>query len=206
MQKRDAWERFYGTRPRPWGGAIELPAIPESGRVLEIGCGGGRMLLPCSKKIGTGGDGAELVGMDPSRNALLALAGECPGVLVQGDVASLPFGDGSFSLVICRHVLEHLRMPERTEAAAEMLRVLKKGGRLHFEAFSTGDARFRKGKQIEERTFLRGDGIIHHYFEEEEARHLFKGASAITIHRHGWSEKAGLEPMARESLVADVLR
>lgn len=206
MQKRDAWERFYSTQPRPWGGAIELPSIPDSGRVLEIGCGGGRMLLPCSKQMGAGSKGAVLVGLDPSRNALSALAEECPGILVQGSVTSLPFLDRSFAFVICRHVLEHLLAPERAEAAAEMLRVLEKGGRLHFEAFSTGDARFRKGKQVEERTFLRGDGIIHHYFQEEEARQLFKGATSIAITRHGWSEKAGPEPMARESLVVDVVR
>ena len=46
---------------------------------------------------------------------------------VQADLAAAPFADGSFDLVICSHVLEHI--PDDRKAMSEILRVLKPGGR-----------------------------------------------------------------------------
>ena len=199
---KNAWERFYEKHGRPWGGAVELPAIPPKSSVLELGCGGGRFLLPLLR----GKQAAELAGVDIARSPLVQLANDAPGILVQADAAHLPFRDKIFDVVCCRHVLGHLMEDDRKAAAREILRVLKKTGKAHFEAFSTKDARFGKGREIEPRTFLRGDGIIHHYFEDEEARRLFGDASVVTITKRGWSERAGLAKMARQSLVAEILR
>jgi len=49
-----------------------------------------------------------------------------PGT-VQADLTSAPFADGSFDLVICSHVLEHV--PDDRKAMAEILRILAPGGR-----------------------------------------------------------------------------
>jgi SAM-dependent methyltransferase len=51
-----------------------------------------------------------------------------PGVQVVGDAHRLPFADDSFDVVTCTEVLEHLVDPPA--AAAEIVRVLKPGGRL----------------------------------------------------------------------------
>jgi SAM-dependent methyltransferase len=147
-----------------------------------------------------------LVGVDIARSSLVRLAVDAPGILVQADAARLPFRDAAFDVVLCRHVLGHLVEDDRKAAAKEILRVLRKNGKAHFEVFSTDDARFGKGRKVEPRTFLRGDGIIHHYFEDEEARRLFGGASGITIQMRGWSERAGHARMARRSLVAEIIR
>ena len=45
-----------------------------------------------------------------------------------GDMHQLPFRDGSFDVVVCTEVLEHVRRPEAT--VAELARVLRAGGRL----------------------------------------------------------------------------
>src|SRR5688500_18775243 len=45
---------------------------------------------------------------------------------VQADVTDLPFAGGSFDLVVCLHVLEHV--PDDRTAVAEFLRVLRPGG------------------------------------------------------------------------------
>jgi predicted SAM-dependent methyltransferase len=45
---------------------------------------------------------------------------------VKADITKLPFEDESFDVILCNHVLEHIK--EDTQAMKELLRVLKKGG------------------------------------------------------------------------------
>ena len=202
MRTKGAWERFYEGRPRPWGGAVEIPSIPTGSSVLELGCGGGRLLLPVIAR-GTAG---RLVGVDFARTPLVQLNKDAAGMLVQADAAILPFRDGVFDVVLCRHLLGHLMEDRRRAAAAEVLRTLRKGGRALIEVFSTADARSGKGKRIEEDTFLRGDGITHHYFEQQELQGLFLGASSVAMKLYRWKEKAGAVMMKREALSAEVLK
>ncbi len=199
---RAAWESFYKTRRHPWGGAVELPEIPQGALVLESGCGGGRMLLPLLRLR----PGLEVVGLDIARSSLVPLARERPGAIVQADAAALPFRDESFDAVICRHVLGHLPEPGRRAAAVEMLRVLKGGGTLFFEGFSTGDGRFGRGREVEPATFVRGDGIWHHYFTPEEVGCLFSGAGRADVRENGWDEKAGRTRMKRAVVTARIRR
>jgi len=58
---------------------------------------------------------------------------------VAGDAHTLPFRDASFDLIACRHVARLLGSPEH--AAAEMHRVLRRGGRVAIcDVMATGDA------------------------------------------------------------------
>lgn len=87
--------------------------------VLDIGCG-------------TGGDIVELgderaVGLDPSQ--MMCTTAASRGVIVcRGEATTLPFRDGMFDGVRADRVLQHLEDPQR--AIAEMVRVLKGGGRV----------------------------------------------------------------------------
>ncbi|HEX8268883.1 MAG TPA: methyltransferase domain-containing protein [Flavobacterium sp.] len=45
---------------------------------------------------------------------------------VKADICNLPFGDNSFDIILCNHVLEHI--PDDTKAMQELYRVLKPGG------------------------------------------------------------------------------
>jgi SAM-dependent methyltransferase len=45
---------------------------------------------------------------------------------VRMDVTAIEFGDASFDVILCNHVLEHV--PDDTKAMRELLRVLKPGG------------------------------------------------------------------------------
>lgn len=200
MKMQAAWERFYETRRRPWGGAVELPGIPPGSLVLETGCGGGRLLEPLSRHR----PGLTVVGMDLARSSLLPLARNFPGWLVQADVSALPFRDGAFDAVVCRHVLGHLPEPGRKAAASEMLRVLKGGGSLFFEGFSTGDARFGKGCRVEPATFERGDGTWQHYFTAEEVGRLFAGALRSEVREKSWEERAGRTRLKRAVVTARI--
>lgn len=45
---------------------------------------------------------------------------------VKADICNLPFGDDSYDIILCNHVLEHI--PDDTRAMQELYRVMKPGG------------------------------------------------------------------------------
>ena len=163
------WQTDYQTRGSLWAGASYLlPEIPKHALVLETGCGNGKTLRSL---------GQNAVGIDIS-SAAVQLAG--PSALV-GDVRFLPFKDSVFDIIFCWHVLGHLFFKERETAADEMLRVLKPGGVLYVKDFSRNDFRYGEGIEVESSSFLRGDGIITHYFEQEELVSLFGPSDISTV-------------------------
>lgn len=151
----------YKQRGARWGGAsFDVPEFSDDEAVLETGCGNGKTLKSLPPKA---------VGIDISKEAVTLAGGNC----VVGDVRNLPFKDEVFDAVMCFHVLGHLNFEDRIKSVNEMFRVLKKGGRIYFKAFSVQDFRFGKGKEVEKNSFLKGDGITTHYFEPEEVGALF---------------------------------
>ncbi|MEW4527087.1 methyltransferase domain-containing protein [Maioricimonas sp. JC845] len=98
-------------------------AAHTSSRVLDIGCGYEAPDLASISAPDTTRVGIDIVTeVRPSR---------APGVtFVIGNSEELPFADSSFSLVICRSVLEHIIHPPRV--FHEVARVLEPGGRFLF--------------------------------------------------------------------------
>jgi SAM-dependent methyltransferase len=161
------WQTDYELRGPRWGGASYLlPEIPDTALVLETGCGNGKTLRSL---------GPNAIGIDISPTAV-NLAGASA---IVGDICYLPFRDAVFDIIFCWHVLGHLQAAGRKTAADELLRVLKPGGFLYFKDFSRNDYRYGKGTEVEPDSFLRGDGIMTHYFEREELAPLF-GPSVIS--------------------------
>lgn len=161
------WQTDYELRGPRWGGASYLlPKIPDTALVLETGCGNGKTLRSL---------GPNAIGIDISPTAV-NLAGTSA---IVGDICYLPFRDAVFDIIFCWHVLGHLPAAGRKTAADELLRVLKPGGFLYFKDFSRNDYRYGKGTEVEPDSFLRGDGIMTHYFEREELAPLF-GPSVIS--------------------------
>jgi len=108
------------------------------------------------------------------------------GFLV-ADARALPFRDAAFDAIICWHILGHLDKEGRKGMVRELGRVLAGGGRVFFRGFSRADMRYGKGKETEEGTFLRGDGISTHYFTEEETEELFTGFSREVLAAETWT-------------------
>lgn len=106
-------------------------AAPDGARVLEVGCGPGHLSIRLARQHGLDVTGLDL---DPAMieraraNADRVGDGDerRPSFLV-GDVASLPFPDGSFDLVVSTFSMHHWADP--TAGLAEIGRVLRSGAR-----------------------------------------------------------------------------
>jgi SAM-dependent methyltransferase len=95
----------------------------DLGDTLEIGCGYGVLARTF---IGRTRSYAGLDLTEEQARAIIRLGGS--GVV--GDIHDLPFGDGSFDIVVGDNVVEHALDPERV--LSEVRRVLRPGGRAFF--------------------------------------------------------------------------
>lgn len=174
IKARGAWDRLYSKHGMQFGGAGDLAPLlkllkPQA-LVLDVGCGEGKSAEVLMKTV-------EVVGCDFSREALKRLRHRVDlrnGLnLVECDMVSLPFDDEKFDAISCVHALSHLVLDDRRAAAKEMYRVTKPSGLLFIEAFDRGDLRYGRGEVVESSTFVRGNGIMTHYFGKGEIAGLF---------------------------------
>jgi SAM-dependent methyltransferase len=105
---------------------VERVGVNEGDRVLDVACGTGNAAIPAAAKGGvvTGLDITPELLEDAKRNA------EKYGVeaeWVEGDAQDLPFDDGSFDLVLS--TFGCMFAPDHAKTAAEIVRVLRPGGR-----------------------------------------------------------------------------
>jgi len=105
---------------------IRLPE-GEGRRFLEVGCNWGRWCVAAARR------GYEVVGVDPSLNALRAArrVAERLGVdatYVVADARHLPFPDDSFDAVFSYSVFQHFAREDAVASFAEIGRVVRPGG------------------------------------------------------------------------------
>jgi len=198
---RTAWEQDYRTRGRLWGGApVLLPGIPAGTRVLDIGCGDGKTVEALVNHS------CDITAIDFSKGAVAmsqrSLAAYDSGDALVADGRWLPFADDAFGVVLARHVIGHLHKEGRMKIASEAARVLKPCGRLFFLEFSTDDMRNGTGREVEENTFSRGNGIITHYFTEPEVEALFGGLKKESISTRSWKMWVKGRDLTRAEIVA----
>ncbi len=86
-------------------------------RILDVGTGTGFVASILSRL------GHEVVGLDISRGMLEVARRKCDVELVMGDAEDLPFDDGSFDAVVCRHLIWTLPNPKK--ALKEWARVAR---------------------------------------------------------------------------------
>lgn len=104
-------------------------------KVIDVGCGAGRHSFEAYRRgadvIAFDQDAVELAGVDTLLQAM-GHDGEAPefakAQVVVGDALALPYPDATFDCVIASEILEHI--PSDDAAIAELIRVLKPGGRL----------------------------------------------------------------------------
>ncbi|MGD9962677.1 MAG: class I SAM-dependent methyltransferase, partial [Thermoplasmata archaeon] len=178
---RDAWQRLYSKKGLHYGGTGDLsilkPHLKRDMLVLDAGCGDGKTAEALARLC-------EVVACDFSREALNALRAQRDPdkvvELVECNLYNTPFAPEKYSAVTCVHTLSHMVEKDRAAAAEQLSKVLVRGGYLYVEVFGRGDMRHGKGEEVEPSSFLRGDGIMTHYFAEGEVGALFPGMDVVT--------------------------
>jgi SAM-dependent methyltransferase len=111
----------------------QVPGIPRAGLVLDAGCGTGRYAAAWRTLF----PAATVVGVDINRT-ILRTGQVQPGALapINGNLEALPFGSGSFDVVMSRGAIQHTADPR--QALRELLRVCRPGGILYFYTYCHG--------------------------------------------------------------------
>jgi 2-polyprenyl-3-methyl-5-hydroxy-6-metoxy-1,4-benzoquinol methylase len=169
-----AWGGVYRVHLRPRLRALRRPA-----RVLDLGCGGGDVVVRLAGLAARDGLDVEWVGADPDPRAReAARERERPGVrFVSRGSAELRASGETFDIVLSNHVIHHLEPTElrgfvddsRALARSAVLHADIARGRLAYALYAVGVTPLAPG------TFLRTDGlrsIRRSYRADELARAL----------------------------------
>ena len=129
LEQQEAYRRRYARENPGWQPATHVyrdriaAHLRPDARVLDLGCGRGGVVEQLR------GRGGWWIGADPDLRSLREhRLPTLPRLCSRAE--RLPFPEGTFGLVCCSWVLEHLPDPPR--ALAEVARVLAPGGRLIF--------------------------------------------------------------------------
>jgi 2-polyprenyl-3-methyl-5-hydroxy-6-metoxy-1,4-benzoquinol methylase len=127
----------FGTSLKAVRNAKELSrlGLRPGQRVLDCGSGGGILINQLVARFGVKGAGVDLSRLALSR---AREAGSKAIIYKQGVLEKLPFATGSFDAVVSFDVLEHVE--PKAQALAEIVRVLKPGGKALVYAVSSADS------------------------------------------------------------------
>jgi ubiquinone/menaquinone biosynthesis C-methylase UbiE len=110
---------------------VELAEIRTGEAVLDLASGRGASLIPAAQAVGPNG---RVVGVDLAPTMVdrlradLEQLGIAHASVQVGDVMNLDLGDDGFDVALCGFTL--MLLPDPTRAVAEMVRVLRPGGRV----------------------------------------------------------------------------
>jgi len=172
---RRRWDAFASAL-RSFSGA-RADGLPL--RVLDAGCGDGINLVGLRQVLADLGLRAQLVATDmsPVRVNRVVEAGRAPGRVALGSVTALPFATGTFDVVLCNHVIEHV--PGPAAAVAEIARVLRSGGLAIIGVPNEGCLLARLRNHVFQRSILKATDHVNFFTGDSLSRLLSRGGLAV---------------------------
>lgn len=149
-------------KPRLDENWLRLLGLPSSGTLLEIGGGTGRISQMFEGKVD------QIITLDESMQMLYQAREKRCISLVQGHAEQLPFADAALDRVLLVDSYHHFR--DHSQAAQEIVRVLKPGGKMLIEE---PDIRWLSVKMIALMEKILG--MRSRFFRGEEITALFRG-------------------------------
>lgn len=164
---------------------VELLKGDDSATVLDLGSGSGRHTVYLARH------GFSVFGLDDALEGIeitrewLSKEGLTADLRLGSMTDPFPYEDAFFDGVVSVQVIHHARAAAIRGIAAEILRVLKKGGFV-FLTVPTLRNQGEKFREIEPGTFVPLDGseegLPHHYFTPAELREVFGKFDITDIH------------------------
>ena len=135
----ESWNNFrkYPSNKK----VIDLANNWKPGKILDLGCGNGRHLIPFTKK------GFDCYGIDFSKNMInnskeSFKKNNLKATFKQGTLTKIPFKDNNFDYIICLASFHHLNKKEQSTSLKEIKRVLKPNGKLFIAVWNKWQPRF----------------------------------------------------------------
>jgi len=173
-QKVRTWQSEQGFRAEVLDEILDVLAVFEKKRVLEVGVGSGRIGLPLMKGVRP-----FFIGLDLSREMLELAKAKMSSYkqefdLILGDAEHLPFVSETFDAVICISTMHYFADSEM--GLTEFSRVLKEKG-----VFAYGDLTLHES---DNRSFL---DALEKTLSQAHARYFKRSEMKKILENHGFS-------------------
>jgi ubiquinone/menaquinone biosynthesis C-methylase UbiE len=147
-----------------------LSNIIKNKSVLEIGAGNGKTIISILKQ-----KPKSITAIDFSEEAIKICKNQFSNYnnlsLKKADILSFNSKE-KFDIIVCYYVLNNINKKDRKLAVRNILNLLSDKGIVLFQDFAQGDLR-QKGREIEENTIKKENGLFCHFFTLEEVKELF---------------------------------
>jgi len=173
--------KFSATRGYLWGGVEKfINSLEEESLILDAGCGNGKNMFR---------DDCHFIGIDNSIK-MIEIVNSRSKIGMIGDIRKIPFKNDTFDAALSVAVIHHLyKHSDRIKAVNELVRVVKKGGKIFIQVWENMKNKNHKFEKIKNNDYLvkwdNRDGNVYkryyHLFDRDEFVELFHNITNIEI-------------------------